>query len=715
MKLEEKQLDIRQTGDFDEIEGNIQTKDMGLAISMVSKNLYSNPIGSFIREVVSNGVDANVDANIDSPVLVNIYKEDDVDYIEIKDNGVGMSPDTFRNIYMNWFNSDKRNTNDKIGGWGLGSKSPLAYQDSFEIITVFNGIEYTYILANELPKPKATLLFQEETDKENGTTIKIEIKEEDAYKVHTECISQLAYFNNVYVKDENYFYNNNFRIYESEHYKLRNSDFPYGRDMHICLGQVAYPIDFNVLKIDRVLLPVALKFEVGELEVTLSREEINYTEKVKQRILDKIELVSKEILEKYEEQLKITDFRDYLKLVNSRTKPDLIIEDVSINMTGFKSSISFTPLEDLKITKKYIDNLFCMYSLRSINNGKISEYPLSSSIRNDKIYKGYTSMYLVKNRVNFYDTSYINNGYLLKREKLEKKHINLFAELLDLIANKDEVTNNILLKDGAIGKIYKLIKYVDNFINTYENVKTYDGVCPEWWKEEYREKQKQQNEERKERITYYNVHSNRYRISISELLDYKLVFYADKKSKIRDLIAYETLYGKTNKYFRKNSKFIIINPTTIKKLKKYDNIHSIENIFKVKSFKRTLINLRLKYILDQNIIPFLDTFNYSRYYKTILLEVRKKLLNSNTGYSEYVESSRIEGDLYEHFKDEIDRIESVRVVDNVNKINVLLEYLNKLELLKYINHTTVPHRIIYEIIKKAKILKMNPEYYSINH
>ena len=37
---------------------------------------------------------------------------------------------------MNWFSSTKRNTDEFIGGWGLGSKSPLAYQDYFFIITI---------------------------------------------------------------------------------------------------------------------------------------------------------------------------------------------------------------------------------------------------------------------------------------------------------------------------------------------------------------------------------------------------------------------------------------------------------------------------------------------------------------------------------------------------------------------------------------------------
>ena len=105
-------------GDFREIASSIRIEDMGIAFEMVSKNLYSNPIGSFVRELVSNAVDANKDNNSSNLVKVNIYKEGGTWYFQVLDEGTGMSPDHFENVYMKWFNSDKRNTNEKIGGWG---------------------------------------------------------------------------------------------------------------------------------------------------------------------------------------------------------------------------------------------------------------------------------------------------------------------------------------------------------------------------------------------------------------------------------------------------------------------------------------------------------------------------------------------------------------------------------------------------------------------
>ena len=225
MKINEHKIEEEQIGEFASIDSTIDTANMGLAMTMVSKNLYSNPIGSFIRELVSNAVDANVDAKVNKPIMVHIYTEDDCNFIEVRDNGVGMSPDTFKDIYMSWFNSDKRDTNEKIGGWGLGSKSPFAYQDSFEIITIFDNIKYHYLFVNERPLPKATLILEEPTDENNGTTIRVEIEKNDTYKVAQECEKQLAYFDNVYVKNELYYYNNNFKININLCIILKGSNF----------------------------------------------------------------------------------------------------------------------------------------------------------------------------------------------------------------------------------------------------------------------------------------------------------------------------------------------------------------------------------------------------------------------------------------------------------------------------------------------------------
>lgn len=108
-------------GEFGAIKSSIRQEDLGFALTAVSKNLYANAIGSFIRELVSNGVDANVNntnRTKNTAVEVRLYQEGEEWWFSVRDFGTGMTEQHFNDVYMMWFNSSKRNTNREIGGWG---------------------------------------------------------------------------------------------------------------------------------------------------------------------------------------------------------------------------------------------------------------------------------------------------------------------------------------------------------------------------------------------------------------------------------------------------------------------------------------------------------------------------------------------------------------------------------------------------------------------
>lgn len=711
MKIIQEEKLITSIGDLEKIEGGIDEKNMGLVMMMASKNLYSNPIGSFIRELAANAVDANVDADEESPVLIHIYREEDGAYIEVKDNGIGMSPETFKSIYMKWFSSDKRDSDKKIGGWGLGSKSPLAYQDNFEILTRYNGTLYHRVLADATPLPTATTILEESTTEGNGTTIRVAIQEGDEYKVYQECVSQLVYFNNVYVKNEIHYYDNSFKIYESEYFKLRNKDFPYGNEMHICLGQVAYPINWTVLKLERVNIPVALKFNIEDLEVTLSREDLNYTEKVKERIIAKIELVTEILLKKYEEQLQITDLKEFVLLVDDRNKPPLKIQDVEISMTGIKTNMYFKPLNNLKVVKSHINLILSAYDVFKLRAGK-ADLIYHPVIR--QIFSNLENNYRITGNFNFYDTMYLESGTILRRKKLTKEIYVRYARLLGIKTIEKPfryTTKHLIIEQGASRKIYNFIKYLDNYLN--QKLKTYDGIAPEEWKEEYREKQRQLNQEKKDKITYYHSDNSRDTITIEEILSYKLVFVIDKKTtNVIEAAGYLAIYNRSsNGYFRKNTKLLIVNPTSIAKLNKYKSVKPIEDVFKVKSFNNILYKLKTTNIIKEKFEYASNVFNKSTFYNKIYRDI-KNYYNIPLETYQNFNGERIPINTYKIFKDRIDNLKttSQKQLEYEEKVKILLDVLDKVPILQYVKDYT-PHNLISEIITKAKVLKFDSKYY----
>ena len=117
----------------------LDSDSQAMIFQMFTGGLYSDPVGTVIREITSNCFDSHVEAEVDSkkvPVIVRLGKDLSGHHMSFIDKGMGMSPDRVINIYGTYFKSTKRSSNNQIGGFGLGGKTPLAYAESFYVITV---------------------------------------------------------------------------------------------------------------------------------------------------------------------------------------------------------------------------------------------------------------------------------------------------------------------------------------------------------------------------------------------------------------------------------------------------------------------------------------------------------------------------------------------------------------------------------------------------
>lgn len=402
MKIENNKEKIETedlVGENEVIEAGIDQKNLGFLFDIVSSQMYSNPIGSLIREITSNCFDSHAEAGIVEPIRVALERDLDSGYrMEFEDFGVGIGPKRMKKIYSKYFSSTKRDTNDQIGMFGLGSKSPLAYCNAFKIRTRFEGIEYLYLVRKGQEKPVIELIYDKPTTERNGSCVMVPVKNEDVQRFKEETKSQLSLFRDIIFY--NLDINNDYFIIETDTFKYR-PDFQFSPYMHLCIGDVSYPIDYDTLGITPLQLPIAIKFEIGEISVNPQREAIRYLDGVKEKILEKIKVSITEILAYYNKKTRVfSNIADYSlrkRRRRGRNYYELILHsdedrDYSLNVAelieaiegklpfyeGFKlSNERFPALSDIDV--EINDHHFIPYMLKCLNgDGSSLEEPKKS-------------------------------------------------------------------------------------------------------------------------------------------------------------------------------------------------------------------------------------------------------------------------------------------------------------------------------------------------
>lgn len=297
-----------------------------MQFKIFTDNIYTDKIGSIIREVTTNCLDSHREAGVDNPknpVIVRITHENDGNsYISFIDKGVGMSPKRVDENYSEYFSTTKLNKGDgQIGGWGIGGKTPLTYQDSFEVTTVYNGIKYFYSVCKGKKAPKLILLNQIETTEPNGTVVKVMINEGDVEDFEKSALRQLYYFKNIYFEGFMNYVVNDYKIFDDPTLPFIYRGNEYSEYMHFSYDGVAYPINYDVLNLNQsdYRIPVAVKltesdFPDGSMGVNISRENIEYNPQHNKILINKINKTVESLVKLVQAKNKsIRTFKDYFK------------------------------------------------------------------------------------------------------------------------------------------------------------------------------------------------------------------------------------------------------------------------------------------------------------------------------------------------------------------------------------------------------------------
>jgi len=351
-----------KTGDEVVVEGESNVKKATISEGklrklqyILTKGLYTDPVAAVIVEITNNGIDGVVQAGkspVENPVLVEIgTHRNGAHFFRVTDTGIGLDKDGFENVLMCYLESSKEEDEDSIGYFGLGSKSFLALDRAATFICRKNGMEYKYLAYQGAEFCEYDLLYEKKTKEGDGVIFEIEIK--DRYEradFINKATNKLSYYDTAVLIIDGQVVEN--KIYRQDDFQWSNNCIE--SELHLCLKDVLYTIDWNKLGIPRIYVPMALRFGLSDgIIVTPSREGIILTEEVKEIIKKKICDVADWLGEKYNEG--IVEFDNFPQafphLYNSSTFIEL--EGTRFYLNDLEKYMSFQ-LEDVKI--KGVDN-----------------------------------------------------------------------------------------------------------------------------------------------------------------------------------------------------------------------------------------------------------------------------------------------------------------------------------------------------------------------
>jgi hypothetical protein len=330
-------------------------------MQMLSKNLYSDSIGSTIRECASNALDSHRRAGSEQPIIVSFKRNSQADTYEfaVEDFGIGLDADDVRNIISKYGKSTKRNSNTELGMMGLGFKAPLAYSSSFYFVARKDYMERKYMMYEGEDTNSIDLLYEKPTAEPNGVKIIVPVDWSNRYNFHNKIKEQLAYFESVYFDVEpmgSYNVPNDFTIHRAEHFQY--SQIATSNEMHLCLDNVSYPIDWDKLGIDRIRMKIALRFSLSDgLFPTPNREAIRYTKEAKETILKKIATVANVFMDKFNDAITTqSDIKAIMEFYSQNSKhikswykgtdEDICIDDLVKHSTV---SVAQPKLDNIKL------------------------------------------------------------------------------------------------------------------------------------------------------------------------------------------------------------------------------------------------------------------------------------------------------------------------------------------------------------------------------
>lgn len=265
------------------------------AFKILIDKLYSDKPRAIVRELWSNAYDAHVAVGApDKPFdthIPTIYEP----WFSVRDYGPGMTHALMCSLYSTVFESSKEADNTTVGKWGLGSKSPWSYTDTFSV-TCFDGVEKRLYSAyiDDQSFPTLVLLDTSPSTEPRGVEVMVPVLTSDVDAFTVACHRTALGFSvmpnavgTTFVSLETAATNSGVNwIYVGQHCdaSLTTQFLPEfnGFASYVWQGCVLYPIDSDLIpglsNTERAIFSGGffLRLPIGSVDINPAREGLSY-------------------------------------------------------------------------------------------------------------------------------------------------------------------------------------------------------------------------------------------------------------------------------------------------------------------------------------------------------------------------------------------------------------------------------------------------------
>lgn len=265
---------VSNSDDTDVASFGISRADEAHIMTVLRATLYSDKHMAVLREYGANAWDAHREAGkLDVPIKITLPTLTHP-VLEIRDYGLGLSRAEVMGLFTQYGASTKRASNSAVGMLGIGSKSGFAYADSFTIISRNAGKCSTYVAVIDASERGEVRLLDECDTDDTGLAIQIGVKRND---IGTFCDIARKLFKYMEPRPEVINLSLDF-----DKVAFGINQGAVGEWIAV-MGCVPYPIDLNQLEVPTVAPKIGgvIRFDIGALAVSASRESLKYTDSTK--------------------------------------------------------------------------------------------------------------------------------------------------------------------------------------------------------------------------------------------------------------------------------------------------------------------------------------------------------------------------------------------------------------------------------------------------